>query len=34
MDYDSRISWIGGEGIPSRDLGQRERERETIQQKD
>jgi hypothetical protein len=25
-DYDSRRSWIGGEGIPSRDLGQRKRE--------
>jgi hypothetical protein len=25
-DCDSRRSWIGGEGLPSRDLGQRKRE--------
>jgi hypothetical protein len=26
-DCDSKRSWIGGEGLPSRDLGQRKRER-------
>jgi hypothetical protein len=25
-DCDSKRSWIGGEGLPSRDLGQRKRE--------
>jgi hypothetical protein len=31
-DCDSRRSWIGGEGLPSRDLGQR-REREKLYNK-
>ena len=29
-DCDSKRCWIGGEGLPSRDLGQRKRENNSI----